>query len=145
MLLVKRQHSVPRGARVGLTNTPRANASKKSQKGVAEESPERLPPRKSRLVPLGGSKTKSKSKSPTASRSGSRARLDTFQHVDIVLSEHDPEKAGPANEPIVTEVRPEPKRGWRNFIWDSLDKSPEERRLVQKIDLALLTLGCLSQ
>ncbi|ETI29232.1 hypothetical protein G647_01685 [Cladophialophora carrionii CBS 160.54] len=70
--------------------------------------------------------------------------MDTFQHVDMVLSEHDPEKAGPANNPTVTEIRPEPKRGWRNFIWDSLDKSPEERRLVQKIDLALLTLGCLS-
>lgn len=35
------------------------------------------------------------------------------------------------------------EKSWKRFIWDSLDKSPEERRLVLKLDLTLLTLGCL--
>ena len=67
-----------------------------------------------------------------------------IEYVESVLSGSDLEKSGAPNQPV-PEVRPEPKRGWRNLIWDSLDKSPEERRLIQKIDLSLLTLGCLSQ
>lgn len=35
------------------------------------------------------------------------------------------------------------EKSWKRFIWDSLDKSPEERQLVLKLDLTLLTLGCL--
>ncbi|RAO66033.1 uncharacterized protein BHQ10_002045 [Talaromyces amestolkiae] len=35
------------------------------------------------------------------------------------------------------------RKSWKSFVWDSLDKSPEERRLVLKLDLTLLTLGCL--
>jgi hypothetical protein len=36
-----------------------------------------------------------------------------------------------------------PKRKWVSYIWDSLDKSPEERRLIFKLDCALLTFACL--
>ncbi|KAK5658150.1 hypothetical protein OQA88_2123 [Cercophora sp. LCS_1] len=36
-----------------------------------------------------------------------------------------------------------PKKTWKRHIWDSLDKSPKERRFVLKLDLALLTFGCL--
>jgi hypothetical protein len=36
-----------------------------------------------------------------------------------------------------------PKRKWVSYIWDSLDKSPEERRLVLKLDCALLTFASL--
>lgn len=43
----------------------------------------------------------------------------------------------------VPEVVEQPKRGWRSYIWDSFDKSPEERKLLFKIDCALLTIGCL--
>ena len=44
------------------------------------------------------------------------------------------------------ELVPEtPKRKWTSYIWDSLDKSPEERRLVLKLDCALLTFGCLGK
>ena len=32
---------------------------------------------------------------------------------------------------------------WKHFVWDSLDKSPKERRFLLKLDLTLLTLGCL--
>lgn len=45
-------------------------------------------------------------------------------------------------EAIVSEV---PKRKWSSYIWDTFDKSPEERRLVLKLDLALLTFGSLGK
>jgi hypothetical protein len=35
------------------------------------------------------------------------------------------------------------KSKWRGYIWDSFDKSPEERCFIFKLDLALLTFGCL--
>ena len=35
------------------------------------------------------------------------------------------------------------KKDWRSFIWDSFDKSPEERYFILKLDFALLTFGCL--
>lgn len=53
------------------------------------------------------------------------------------------------------------KTTWRNFLWDSWDKSPEERKLIFKVcdnehivktklaklcrqmDITLLTFGCL--
>ncbi|KAF2156308.1 MFS general substrate transporter [Myriangium duriaei CBS 260.36] len=41
------------------------------------------------------------------------------------------------------EVQVEPKRKWQSYIWDSLDKSPAERRLLLKLDLAVLTFASL--
>lgn len=40
---------------------------------------------------------------------------------------------------------PPPKRSFRSFIWDTDThlKSPEERRLLWKLDWAILTVGCL--
>lgn len=38
-----------------------------------------------------------------------------------------------------------PKRKWVSYIWDTLDKSPEERKLVFKLDCALLTFASLSR
>ncbi len=34
---------------------------------------------------------------------------------------------------------------WKRFVWDTLDKSPKERRFLLKLDLTLLTLGCLGK
>ena len=34
-----------------------------------------------------------------------------------------------------------PKRKWQSYIWDTFDKSPEERKFLFKIDTALLTLA----
>ncbi|KAH8809270.1 major facilitator superfamily domain-containing protein [Xylogone sp. PMI_703] len=39
-------------------------------------------------------------------------------------------------------ISEKPKRRWVSYIWDSLDKSPEERRLLFKLDCVLLTLSC---
>lgn len=35
------------------------------------------------------------------------------------------------------------KRRWVSYIWDTFDKSPEERRLLFKLDTAILTFASL--
>jgi ACS family pantothenate transporter-like MFS transporter len=42
-------------------------------------------------------------------------------------------------------INVEPKRNWRSYIWDSLDKSPEERHFLFKLDAAVLTFASLGQ
>ncbi|GAM37431.1 hypothetical protein TCE0_024f07348 [Talaromyces pinophilus] len=42
-----------------------------------------------------------------------------------------------------TIIQKEVKRKWTSYIWDTLDKSPEERRLLFKLDTALLTFASL--
>jgi hypothetical protein len=42
-----------------------------------------------------------------------------------------------------TPVQKEPKRKWVSYIWDTFDKSPEERRLMFKLDSAILTFASL--
>lgn len=37
----------------------------------------------------------------------------------------------------------QPKRKWQSYIWDSLDKSPEERKFLFKLDAAILTFASL--
>jgi ACS family pantothenate transporter-like MFS transporter len=37
----------------------------------------------------------------------------------------------------------EPKRSWKSYIWDTFDKSPEERRFLFKLDAGMLTFTCL--
>ncbi|KAK1955672.1 major facilitator superfamily transporter [Colletotrichum sublineola] len=46
--------------------------------------------------------------------------------------------------PSVTEVLQEkPKSTWKSYIWDTFDKSPEERRFLFKLDAVLMTLASL--
>ncbi|KAF2421055.1 putative MFS transporter Liz1/Seo1 [Tothia fuscella] len=40
-------------------------------------------------------------------------------------------------------VQVEPKRKWVSYIWDTFDKSPEERRFLFKLDAAILTFASL--
>ncbi|KAI9924547.1 hypothetical protein MW887_006820 [Aspergillus wentii] len=40
-------------------------------------------------------------------------------------------------------VQQKPKRRWVSYIWDTFDKSPEERRLLFKLDSAILTFASL--
>jgi ACS family pantothenate transporter-like MFS transporter len=44
-----------------------------------------------------------------------------------------------------TIVQSEVKKKWTSYVWDTLDKSPEERRLLFKLDTALLTFASLGQ
>ncbi|KAL2428807.1 Pantothenate transporter liz1 [Exophiala dermatitidis] len=40
-------------------------------------------------------------------------------------------------------IKAKPQRTWQSYIWDSLDKSPEERRFLFKLDAAVLTFASL--
>lgn len=42
-------------------------------------------------------------------------------------------------------VQAKPKRRWVSYIWDTFDKSPEERRLLFKLDSAILTFASLGR
>ena len=51
---------------------------------------------------------------------------------------------GTGDSPSVTEVLEEkPKRTWKSYLWDTFDKSPEERRFLFKLDAVLMTLASL--
>lgn len=36
-----------------------------------------------------------------------------------------------------------PKKKWYAYLWDTFDKSPEERKFLTKLDAGLLTIACL--
>ena len=42
-----------------------------------------------------------------------------------------------------TVIQSEVKKKWTSYVWDTLDKSPAERRLLFKLDTALLTFASL--
>jgi hypothetical protein len=43
----------------------------------------------------------------------------------------------------LTPIQAQPKRNWRSYVWDTFDKSPEERRFLFKLDAAVLTFATL--
>lgn len=47
------------------------------------------------------------------------------------------------DEDAATWIRRNPRRSWKSHIWDTFDKSPEERRFLFKLDVALMTLASL--
>ncbi|KAL2166465.1 hypothetical protein VTG60DRAFT_2749 [Thermothelomyces hinnuleus] len=54
------------------------------------------------------------------------------------------EGSGPDEGPGAAVVRdPTAHRTWRSFLWDTLDKSPRERRFLLKLDAIVLTVACL--
>ena len=48
-----------------------------------------------------------------------------------------------AVDPPSDMVQKNPKKKWVSYIWDTFDKSPEERRLIFKLDTAILTFASL--
>ena len=48
-----------------------------------------------------------------------------------------------AVDPPPDVVQKTPKKRWVSYIWDTFDKSPEERRLIFKLDTAILTFASL--
>lgn len=42
-------------------------------------------------------------------------------------------------------IQKNPKKRWVSYIWDTFDKSPEERRLLFKLDAAILTFASLGE
>ncbi|KAM0514461.1 hypothetical protein ACHAPE_006754 [Trichoderma viride] len=45
--------------------------------------------------------------------------------------------------PLSDIVQPEVKKRWVSYVWDTFDKSPEERRFLFKLDAALLSFASL--
>ncbi|OLN97459.1 Pantothenate transporter liz1-like protein 2 [Colletotrichum chlorophyti] len=57
-----------------------------------------------------------------------------------------PNSVDARDDPSVTEVVLEkPQTTWRSYVWDTLDKSPEERRFMFKLDAVVLTPRNLDQ
>lgn len=48
-----------------------------------------------------------------------------------------------AAEPTAPVIQQKVKRRWVSYIWDTFDKPPEERRLLFKLDSAVLTFASL--
>jgi len=40
-------------------------------------------------------------------------------------------------------VQERPRATWKSYLWDTLDKSPEERRFLFKLDAVLITFASL--
>lgn len=40
-------------------------------------------------------------------------------------------------------IQANPKKKWTSYLWDTLDKSPQERRFLFKLDAVLLTFASL--
>lgn len=40
-------------------------------------------------------------------------------------------------------IKERPQKKWVSYIWDTFDKSPEERRFLFKLDAAVLTFASL--
>lgn len=59
------------------------------------------------------------------------------------LKSPSPSAAGPLGEAVDLPIGVQPKRKWQSYIWDSLDKSPQERKFLFKLDLAVLTFASL--
>ena len=61
------------------------------------------------------------------------------------------DNASSKSEPSATVVRGNdsdsddglPPKTWRSYIWDTLDKSPEERKFLFKLDAVILTFASL--
>ncbi|KAI0479204.1 major facilitator superfamily domain-containing protein [Xylariaceae sp. FL0804] len=67
---------------------------------------------------------------------------------EVVTSlSHDKDDVDPSNsqtsEAASVSVAHEPKRTWRSYIWDTFDKSPEERRFLFKLDAIILSFASL--
>ncbi len=54
----------------------------------------------------------------------------------------DQEHLEPADKADVV-IQEKVQRKWQSYLWDTLDKSPEERKFLFKLDFALLTFASL--
>ena len=61
------------------------------------------------------------------------------------MSEIRVREAGSAEDVADTIIKDKPQHKWQSYIWDSLDKAPEERRFLFKLDGVLLTFASLGR
>jgi hypothetical protein len=70
--------------------------------------------------------------------------IEEIEHKEDAMSSNNSDNAAVRAHADVV-VAATPKRKWQSYIWDSFDKSPEERRFLLKLDSALLTFSCLGE
>lgn len=56
---------------------------------------------------------------------------------------HDTLESDDAYSSSTITVQSNPKRTWRSYLWDTFDKSPEERHFLFKLDAVILTFASL--
>jgi hypothetical protein len=88
-------------------------------------------------------------------RSGSsafkdRLPLDAMAHLseskEVTIKSVNDEYVSPnedSGSDDLTPIQTQPKHNWRSYIWDTFDKSPQERRFLFKLDAAVLTFATL--
>jgi ACS family pantothenate transporter-like MFS transporter len=67
---------------------------------------------------------------------------------DVETSSRDVSDAGSApvgSHTLAVSKDPVAKRTWRSYVWDTFDKSPEERRFLFKLDAVILTFASLGE
>ncbi|KAI4159489.1 MAG: hypothetical protein LQ342_006568 [Letrouitia transgressa] len=60
---------------------------------------------------------------------------------DLIETEFQSEDTSTASADQV--VQKDVKRRWQSYMWDTFDKSPQERRFLAKLDAALLSFASL--
>lgn len=50
---------------------------------------------------------------------------------------------GSHSSDVAALVQETPKKSWKSYLWDTLDKPPEERRFLFKLDAVILTAASL--
>lgn len=58
-------------------------------------------------------------------------------------AQHDTPESDDAYSSSGITVQSKPKRTWRSYLWDTFDKSPEERHFLFKLDAVILTFASL--
>jgi MFS transporter, ACS family, pantothenate transporter len=75
--------------------------------------------------------------------------MDTYHQPGSIaanpIQDDSPTTSASSSTNASDEVQIAPKQSWRSYIWDSLDKSPEERRFLAKLDAVLLTYASLGE
>lgn len=61
----------------------------------------------------------------------------------VAIGSADSTRGSDTNSDSVPVVSKQVKKTWRSYLWDTFDKSPEERRFLNKLDAVILTLASL--
>ncbi|KAI0205245.1 MFS general substrate transporter [Astrocystis sublimbata] len=62
---------------------------------------------------------------------------------DLKVTDGGDSSGGDSINQEATTIAAAPKRSWKSYVWDTFDKSPEERRFLFKLDAVILTLASL--
>lgn len=77
-----------------------------------------------------------------AKESGSHGSNSPTKEVGVTVNASSDDDS--SSDPVaVKHVQVTPKRTWRSYLWDTFDKSPEERKFLFKLDGILLTFASL--